>query len=55
MNEIDEILKIAVELKNYARTMQNDPYRRRWELASLAMVSLANSMAVDVVVAAEVQ
>lgn len=42
--DIKEILKIAAELMNYARTMPTDPYARRWRLCAEALISKANAM-----------
>lgn len=44
MPEIDEMLKIAAELMNYANTMPSDPYANRWRLCALALIAKANSM-----------
>ena len=43
--DIKEILKIAAELLNYARTMPTDPYARRRRLCGEALIAKANAMA----------
>lgn len=45
MKDIEEMLKIAAELMNYARTMPSDPFARRWRLCAEALIAKANAMA----------